>query len=87
MDLDSPQGYLTPNRGTPRRRVNGTSSHLRSALSLPSALGLSSLSPRKPLSEKDIEKMLDREDRDNSSSDDEDIQLPSGRNGVAAGIL
>lgn len=87
MDLDSPhQSYNTPNRGTPRRRMDAGSGHLRSALSLPSALGLSHMTHRQPISDKDIDKMLDRGDEDNNSSDDEEIQLPQRRNGVPGAI-
>jgi hypothetical protein len=88
MDLDSPnQPYSTPNRGTPRRRTDvGGGGHLRSALSLPSALGISHMTHRQPISDKDIDQMLDRGDGDNNSSDDEEIQLPPRRTGVLGPI-
>lgn len=84
MDLDSPQQpYHTPNRGTPRRRMNG-SSHLRGALSLPSGLGVGNGTARKMLRDEDIERMLDRAGAEAAdSSDDEEIQIPQPRSGVA----
>ncbi|KAH6889347.1 hypothetical protein B0T10DRAFT_51529 [Thelonectria olida] len=83
MDLDSPrQPYHTPNRGTPRGRING-SSHLRGALSLPSGLGSGGRLARKILRDEDIERMLDRAVAESAdSSDDEEIQL-GPRSGVA----
>ncbi|KAI5457001.1 hypothetical protein BGZ63DRAFT_365606 [Mariannaea sp. PMI_226] len=86
MELDSPrQPYQTPNRGTPRMRING-SSHQRGALSLPSGLGLVNRPPRKILRDEDIDRMLDRAGAELAdSSDDEEIQLPR-RSGVA-GIM
>ncbi|KFH43155.1 hypothetical protein ACRE_060960 [Hapsidospora chrysogenum ATCC 11550] len=87
MDLDSPnQPYSTPNRGTPRRRTGVGGGHFRSALSLPSALGISHMTHRQPISDKDIDQMLDRGDEDNNSSDDEEIQLPPRRNAVLGAI-
>ena len=87
MDLDSPnQPYSTPNRGTPRRRTGVGGGHLRSALSLPSALGISHMTHRQPISDKDIDQMLDQGDEDNNSSDDEEIQLPPRRNAVLGAI-
>ncbi|KND87103.1 hypothetical protein TOPH_08284 [Tolypocladium ophioglossoides CBS 100239] len=85
MDLDTPQAiYLSPNKGTPRRRPNGTSNHVRAALSLPSGLGLGNGTARKTLRDEDIERMLDRAGAEGAdSSDDEEIQLPPGRRGVA----
>ncbi|KAF7558361.1 hypothetical protein G7046_g5800 [Stylonectria norvegica] len=86
MNLDSPQQqpYQTPNRGTPRRRINGGSSHLRGALSLPSGLGVGNGTARRILKDEDIERMLDRAGAECAdSSDDEEIQLPRGRGGVA----
>lgn len=84
MELDSPQQpYHTPNRGTPRRRMNG-SSHLRGALSLPSGLGVGNGTARKMLRDEDIERMLDRAGAEAAdSSDDEEIQIPQPRSGVA----
>ncbi|KAF4982213.1 hypothetical protein FZEAL_2097 [Fusarium zealandicum] len=85
MDLDSPrQHHGTPNRGTPRRRMNGGSSHLRGALSLPSGLGVGNGTARKMLRDEDIERMLDQAGAEAAdSSDDEDIQIPPPRSGVA----
>ncbi|KPM38042.1 hypothetical protein AK830_g8509 [Neonectria ditissima] len=85
MELDSPQQpYHTPNRGTPRRRINGGSSHLRGALSLPSGLGVGNGTARKMLRDEDIERMLDRAGAETGdSSDDEEIQIPQPRSGVA----
>lgn len=76
MDLDSPQSY-SPNRGTPRRRTNGGSSHLRGALSLPTGLGSGGGTARQTLRDEDIERMLDGAGVE--SSDDEEIPLPRGR--------
>ncbi|KAH7171304.1 hypothetical protein EDB81DRAFT_635777 [Dactylonectria macrodidyma] len=86
MDLDSPQQPShTPNRGTPRRRMNGGSSHLRGALSLPSGLGIGNGVARKILRDEDIERMLDRAGAEQAdSSDDEEIQIPQPRSGVAS---
>ncbi|KAH7163391.1 hypothetical protein B0J13DRAFT_431719 [Dactylonectria estremocensis] len=86
MDLDSPrQPSRTPNRGTPRRRINGGSSHLRGALSLPSGLGIGNGVARKMLRDEDIERMLDRAGAEQAdSSDDEEIQIPQPRSGVAS---
>lgn len=87
MDLDSPQqAHHSPNRGTPRRRMNGGGAHLRSALSLPSALGIRHIPQREPISDKDIDRMLDRADEANNSSDDEDIPLPPRRTGFTGPI-
>ncbi|KAF4985300.1 hypothetical protein FDECE_16673 [Fusarium decemcellulare] len=85
MDLDSPrQHYGTPGRGTPRRRMNGGSSHLRGALSLPSGLGVGNGTARKMLRDEDIERMLDQAGAEAAdSSDDEEIQIPQPRRGVA----
>ncbi|EEU39406.1 uncharacterized protein NECHADRAFT_94347 [Fusarium vanettenii 77-13-4] len=85
MDLDSPQQpYGTPGRGTPRRRMNGGSSHLRGALSLPSGLGGGNGTARKMLRDEDIERMLDQAAAEAAdSSDDEEIQIPPPRRGVA----
>ncbi|KAK7398396.1 hypothetical protein QQX98_012214 [Neonectria punicea] len=85
MDLDSPQQpYHTSNRGTPRRRMHGGSSHLRGALSLPSGLGVGNGTARKMLRDEDIERMLDRAGTETAdSSDDEEIQIPHPRSGVA----
>ena len=84
MDLDTPQAiYLSPNKGTPRRRPNGMSNHVRAALSLPSGLGLGNGTARKTLRDEDIERMLDRAGAEADSSDDEEIQLPRGQRGVA----
>lgn len=86
MDLDSPQRPHVPNRAMPRRRINGNSSHHRGALSLPSGLGIGNGTARKVLRDEDIERMLDRAGEDADSSDDEEIQIPRGRDGVA-GIM
>ncbi|CAM1510910.1 Fc.00g084230.m01.CDS01 [Cosmosporella sp. VM-42] len=85
MDLDSPQHpYQTPNRGNPRRRINGGSSHLRGALSLPSGLGVGNGTSRRIIRDEDIERMLDRAGAEGvDSSDDEEIQIPQPRGGVA----
>lgn len=85
MDLDSPQQpHGTPGRGTPRRRMNGGSSHLRGALSLPSGLGGGNGTARKMLRDEDIERMLDQAAAEAvDSSDDEEIQIPPPRRGVA----
>ena len=85
MDVDSP--YSSP-RGMPRRRTDaGGGTHLRSALSLPSALGLSShVSQRKPMSDRDIDQMLNERDESNNSSDDEEIALPPRRTGFAGTV-
>ena len=82
MDLDSPQQpYHTPNRTTPKRQAPGRH---RATLSLPTGLGLGNGTARKALRDEDIERMLDRAGAELAdSSDDEDIQLPPGRNGLA----
>lgn len=86
MDLDSPQQpYHTPNRGTPRRRMNG-SGHIRGALSLPSGLGLGNGVKRKILRDEDIERMLDQAGAEPDSSDDEEIQIPRNRGAVASTV-
>ncbi|KAF5019587.1 hypothetical protein F66182_8397 [Fusarium sp. NRRL 66182] len=81
MDIDSPQQhYGTPNRAGPRRRINGSRSHLRGSLSLPSGIGIGNGRVRKPLRDEDIEKMLDQASAEAAdSSDDEEIQIPSRR--------
>ncbi|KAF4125498.1 Whi5 like [Geosmithia morbida] len=79
MDLDTPQH--TPIRDTPRRRTNQAgSSHMRGALSLPSALGISHVAHRQRMTDKDIDQMLDREDESFDSSDNEEIQIPPRQN-------
>lgn len=82
--LDSPQQqqYHTPTPNSPtKQHVPG---HRRSALSLPSGLGLGNGTSRKILRDEDIERMLDRAGAElDDSSDDEEIQLPPGRNGLA----
>ncbi|KOS22867.1 hypothetical protein ESCO_003694 [Escovopsis weberi] len=85
MALDSPQhSYYSPNRVTPRRRVRGNSTHLRSSLSLPVALGGGHSGARRVLRDEDIERMLDRVAAETAdSSDDEDIQIPRLKNDVA----
>ncbi|POR32040.1 Uncharacterized protein TPAR_07748 [Tolypocladium paradoxum] len=84
MDLDTQAVYLSPSKGTPRRRPTGTSNHVRAALSLPSGLGLGNGTARKTLRDDDIERMLDRAGAEAvDSSDDEEIQLPPGRRGFA----
>lgn len=80
MELDSP--YRDSPRGVPRRRTDA-GGHVRSAMSLPSALGITHVPLRKPMSDKDIDRMLDRGDDGNNSSDDDEIQIPR-RNGVGA---
>lgn len=77
MDLDTTQqSYQSPNRGSPWRKTGGAMSHSRGALSMPSALGFSHGPHRRPLTEKDIDQMLDRADEGYDSSDNEDIQVP-----------
>ncbi|RFU82048.1 cyclin-dependent kinase [Trichoderma arundinaceum] len=85
MDVDSPQhSYYSPNGATPKRRVKGTNSHLRGALSLPTGLGAGHTSARRVLRDEDIERMLDRASAEAAeSSDDEEIQIPRLRNDVA----
>ncbi|PNY21227.1 Uncharacterized protein TCAP_07273 [Tolypocladium capitatum] len=85
IGLDTPQAmHLSPNNGTPRRRPNGTSNHVRAALSLPSGLGVGNGAARKTLRDEDIERMLDRAGAEGAdSSDEEEIALPPGRRGVA----
>lgn len=86
MELDSPQQIFNgTTRGMPRRRTDA-GAYPRSALSLPSALGISHVADRKPMTDKDIDSMLDRVDDGNGSSDDEDIPLPPRRSGVAGAI-
>ncbi|KAI6778050.1 uncharacterized protein J7T54_007658 [Emericellopsis cladophorae] len=80
MELDSP--HRDSPRGMSRRRTDA-GGHVRSAMSLPSALGITHVPLRKPMSDKDIDRMLDRGDDGNNSSDDEEIQIPR-RNGVGA---
>lgn len=81
MDIDTTPQH-TPNRWTPRRRTNqhGGSSHVRSALSLPSALGITHATSRQPMTDQDIDQMLDRADERYDSSDNEEIQLPPRSN-------
>jgi hypothetical protein len=71
--------------GTPRRRVNGASSHLRGALSLPTGLGVGpGVAARRTIRDEDIESMLDRAGAEVAdSSDEEEIQIPRGRAGIA----
>ncbi|KAM0483767.1 hypothetical protein ACHAPX_002263 [Trichoderma viride] len=85
MDVDSPQhAYHNPNGATPKRRVKGTNSHLRGALSLPTGLGAGHATARRVLRDEDIERMLDRASAEAAdSSDDEEIQIPRLRNEVA----
>lgn len=85
MDVDSPQhAYYSPNGATPKRRVKGTNSHLRGALSLPTGLGAGHATARRVLRDEDIERMLDRASAEAAdSSDDEEIQIPRLRNEVA----
>lgn len=82
MDVDSPQRHAhAAGRAPPRRRINGTNSHLRGALSLPSGLGVGNGVARKVLRDEDIERMLDRAG-DADSSDDEEIQIPRRGGGM-----
>lgn len=83
MDVDSP--YNCP-RGMPRRRTEAGGTHLRSALSLPSALGMTHSARRKPISEKDIDQMLDQRDDGGDSSDDGEIPLPPRRSGFVGTV-
>lgn len=85
MELDSPQqAHQSLGRGAPRRRMNGGSSHLRGALSLPSGLGVGNGGTRRILRDEDIERMLDRAGAEaGDSSDEEEIQIPRPRGGVA----
>ncbi|CAI6099091.1 unnamed protein product [Clonostachys chloroleuca] len=84
MILDSPHSQSSPYRGTPRSRFNGDTGHVRGALSLPSPLGWTSKPRRKPLTEEDVLKMLDRNTDDMciSSDDEGDIEIPGRRNGA-----
>ena len=78
MELDSPHhAAASPHRRTPKRRVNGVSSHLRGALSLPSGLGVSDGSSRRRINDAYVENMLERAAAE--SSDEEDILLPRQR--------
>lgn len=77
MMLDSPTYSNSPNRVSPRKRLNGEPGHFRSALSLDALMGRRSVPMRKPLTDKDVLKMLDRgTDQMDMSSDDEDIVIP-----------
>ncbi|KAG5950013.1 hypothetical protein E4U53_005555 [Claviceps sorghi] len=81
--LDPAQHHPSPppNRASTKQHAPG---HRRSALSLPSGLGLGNGTARKTLRDEDIERMLDRAGAElGDSSDDEEIQLPPGRNGLA----
>lgn len=89
MDLDSPQQafYTTPNRSATKRQATGPTSHHRATMSLPSGLGLGNGTARKVLRDEDIERMLDRAGTELAdSSDDEEIQLPPGRNRLAGAM-
>ncbi|KAK2016027.1 hypothetical protein LZ32DRAFT_525599 [Colletotrichum eremochloae] len=79
IDMDSPQS-----RGPTRRRINGSASFsagsgpstLRPQLSLPAALGSTSR-PRPRLADADIERMIDQAAQaEDSSDDDDEIQIP-----------
>lgn len=91
MVLDSPSatsamtpGYNSPHRSSPRKRVNGEPGHFRSALSLDALMSRRSVPIRKPLTDKEVLKMLDRgADRMDTSSDEEDIIIPPRRNEAA----
>ncbi|QUC16363.1 uncharacterized protein UV8b_00604 [Ustilaginoidea virens] len=72
----SPQQYHTPKRPA-------VGCH-RTTLSLPSGLGIGNGTRRKVPRDEDIERMLDCAGAELAdSSDDEEIQLPPGRNGLA----
>lgn len=89
MDLDSPQQshyQASPNRSQQaRRRVNGATSHLRGALSLPSGLGATTPSVggmgakggRRTIDDAYVERMLERAAAE--SSDEGEIELPPRR--------
>ncbi|KAK0390170.1 hypothetical protein NLU13_3742 [Sarocladium strictum] len=78
IDVDSSHASLNHPGNVSRRRVNGASSHLRGALSLPSGLGTnSSSSPRRTIDDAYVENMLERAAAE--SSDEEEIQLPPRR--------
>ncbi|KAI0110672.1 hypothetical protein F4776DRAFT_657092 [Hypoxylon sp. NC0597] len=83
MDIDDSHGS-PHNRGTPRRRTNGSAP--RPSLSIPAGLSGPSR-PRTALRGDDIERMLDRVAADDSSDSEEEIQLPQSRraNGPAVG--
>ncbi|KAI1206054.1 uncharacterized protein F4807DRAFT_243911 [Annulohypoxylon truncatum] len=84
MDIDDPHGSPY-NRGTPRRRTNGSAP--RPSLSIPAGLGGSSR-PRTALRGDDIERMLDRVAADDSSDSEGEIHLPPSRraNGPPVGV-
>lgn len=91
MDIDTSPQVRTP-RGVVRRRINGGgfaapySPGHRGHLSLPTGLGGGHTRARPPLADEEIERMLDRVVQgDNDSSDDEEIQIPTRREG--AGIV
>ncbi|EFY99481.1 cyclin-dependent kinase [Metarhizium robertsii ARSEF 23] len=89
MDLDSPQQqhYAAHNRSTPKRQATSLASRHRTTLSLPSGLGLGNGTARKTLRDEDIERMLDHAGAELAdSSDDEEIQLPPGRNRLAGAM-
>lgn len=91
MVLDSPAttaamtpSYNSPHRASPRKRVNGEPGHFRSALSLDALMSRRSVPIRKPLTDKEVLKMLDRgADPMDTSSDEEDIIIPPRRNEAA----
>lgn len=91
MVLDSPMAtsamgsaFNSPQRPSPRKRANGQPGHYRSALSLDALMSRRPVPVRKPLTDKEVLKMLDRgaEPMD-TSSDDEDIIIPPRRNEAA----
>ncbi|KAG8419594.1 hypothetical protein J3458_004450 [Metarhizium acridum] len=89
MDLDSPQQqqYTARNISTPKRQATGLTSRHRTTLSLPSGLGLGNGTARKVLRDEDIERMLDHAGAELAdTSDDEEIQLPPGRNRLAGAM-
>ncbi|KHN95046.1 Transcription factor Nrm1/Whi5 [Metarhizium album ARSEF 1941] len=89
MDLDSPQPqcYTAHNRSTPKRQATSLTSRHKTTLSLPSGLGLGNGTARRALRDEDIERMLDGAGAKLAdSSDDEEIQLPPGRNRLAGAM-
>jgi hypothetical protein len=81
MMLDSPTTtYSSPNKEPSRKRPNGEPGHFRSSLSLDAVMIRKSVPARKPLTDADVMKMLDRGmDPMDMSSDDEEIVIPPRR--------